>query len=245
MDWSQGLFYIPVGLWSQACQWQWPWDRSRACPYAKGTLKGCLAYPCLLEGLHLKEICSLFVLWNYLLEALGSPLFLCVGWIVKRKAVQKPWWEKPIDSRGFGARAQMWEKECWKWCAVVKSDKQCCLFWKITKTSEGAPGSRFGPAIQGSNLNSLSVVDSKILRLVGCINEKDIFLSRFQTVGLVSLWRQMNRLLFPKAERRIYYLLSHCTSHLCYKHLSWPALIYVCGYLLHWTWVLESKDHCC
>lgn len=114
VDWSQGLFYIPVRLWSQACPWQYGWDRSRACPYASRTLKGHLASPCLLEGLHLKGICNLFVLWNYSVDTLGLPLPLVYvrgeGWREGRNT--DGLWE------GFGVCGQTGGKEHWKWCDV-------------------------------------------------------------------------------------------------------------------------------
>lgn len=98
----------------------------------RGTLKGRLASPCLLEGLHLNGICNLCVLWNYTLEALRSPLALCVGgkgvvvkgriqhWLAKMGEAERLW-------KGFwGQYGQTWGKEHWKWrCQALTSSAIC------------------------------------------------------------------------------------------------------------------------
>lgn len=79
---------------------------------------------------------------------------------------------------------QMWGKENWNWCAVIKC-RQAVLSvpGNYQDLGGGGPGSSFGPVIQWANLNSLSVVDSKILKLVRCINKKDIFSPNFELLA--------------------------------------------------------------
>lgn len=59
-----------------------------------------------------RKLQPFFVLWSYLLEALGSPLVLCVGWVVKRKTEHSLALTEEADRLwGSDVCGQMWGKE--------------------------------------------------------------------------------------------------------------------------------------